>query len=72
MVQPTFNMEQELLDEIDNRLSYGDSRSAWVRDAIRMKLEVEQELEEEGIEMTNEERREFVVEAVRAAVEEEE
>jgi len=71
MVQPSFNMEQELLDELDSTLSYGDSRSGWVRDAIKLKLEVLEEIEELDTEMTDEERREFVVEAVREAVDEE-
>ncbi|QCD65578.1 hypothetical protein GBQ70_07980 [Halomicrobium sp. ZPS1] len=71
MVQPSFNMEQELLDELDSTLSYGDSRSGWVRDAIKMKLEVLEEIDELDEEMTDEERREFVVEAVRQAVDEE-
>jgi len=71
MVQPSFNMEQELLDELDSTLSYGDSRSGWVRDAIKLKLEVLEEIEELDREMTDEERREFVVEAVREAVDEE-
>ncbi|QGA81090.1 hypothetical protein LC1Hm_0019 [Halomicrobium sp. LC1Hm] len=68
MVQPSFNMEQELLDELDSTLSYGDSRSGWVRDAIKLKLEVLEEIEDLDREMTDEERREFVVEAVQVAV----
>lgn len=63
-------MPQELLDEINSGLEYGDNRSAWVRDAIRMKLALLEEIDELD-EMTDEERREFVVEAVRAAVDEE-
>ena len=31
-------MEQELVDEIDGELTYGDSRSEWIRDAVREKL----------------------------------
>jgi len=69
MVQPSFSMEQELLDELDSTLSYGDSRSGWVRDAIKMKLAVLEEVDEIDEDMTDEERREFVVEAVREAVE---
>jgi len=69
MVQPSFSMEQELLDQLDSTLSYGDSRSGWVRDAIKMKLAVLEEVEEIDEDMTDEERREFVIEAVREAVE---
>ena len=67
MVQPTFSMSQELLDKINERLEYGDNRSAWVRDAIRMKLAVLEEIDEVGDNMADEERQEFVVEAVREA-----
>ena len=63
-------MPQDLLDEINSHLEYGDNRSAWVRDAIRLKLALLEEID--GLdEMTDEERREFVVEAVREAVDNE-
>ncbi|MFC7142709.1 hypothetical protein ACFQMA_23100 [Halosimplex aquaticum] len=62
-------MDQDLLDRLDANLSYGDSRSAWVRDAIEMKLAVLEEIENYDEDMTQEERREFIVEAVREAVE---
>lgn len=71
MAQPSFNMDQDLLDELDSTLEYGDSRSGWVRDAIRMKLAVLEEIDELDEKMTDEERRQFVVEAVREAVDEE-
>ena len=71
MAQPSFNMDQDLLDRLDSTLEYGDSRSGWVRDAIRMKLAVLEEIDELDEEMTDEERREFVVEAVREAVDNE-
>lgn len=32
-------MEGELVAEIDTQLTYGDSRSEWIRDACRQKLE---------------------------------
>jgi len=64
-------MDQDLLDELDSTLEYGDSRSGWVRDAIRMKLAVLEEIDELDEKMTDEERRQFVVEAVREAVDEE-
>lgn len=34
----TVPMEQSLVDEIDSELTYGDSRSEWIRNAIREKL----------------------------------
>ena len=57
-------MEQELIDELDDTLTYGDSRSEWVRDAIKLKLEVLEALEAREGDLTEEERREFVVNAV--------
>jgi len=60
-------MSQELLDEINSHLSYGDNRSAWVRDAIQMKLDVLDEIDDQK-DTTDEERREFVREAVKDAL----
>ena len=34
----TVPMEQDLVDEIDDELTYGDSRAEFVRSAIREKL----------------------------------
>jgi len=70
MVQPTISMSQDLLDEINSQLEYGDNRSAWVRDAIHLKLELQGELDDLDEDMTDEERREFVVEAVRESIDE--
>jgi metal-responsive CopG/Arc/MetJ family transcriptional regulator len=64
-------MSEELLGEVNSQLEYGDNRSEWVRDAIKMKLAVLEEVDDLDEDMTDEERREFVVKAVRAAVEEE-
>jgi len=71
MANPTFTMSEELLDSINSQLQYGDNRSAWVRDAIRLKLEITEEMGDRGEDMTDEERREFVVEAVQEAIESE-
>ena len=38
----TVPMEQSLVDEIDGELTYGDSRSEWIRNAIREQLAREQ------------------------------
>jgi len=64
MARPTFRMDDDLIEEIDSRLVYGDSRSEWVRDAIRLKLAIADEIDQD---MSEEERREFVVEAIRKA-----
>lgn len=71
MAQPSFSMDQELLDDLDSTLTYGDSRSEWVRDAIKLKLEILEALEDGDEEMSEEERREFVSEIVREALESE-
>jgi metal-responsive CopG/Arc/MetJ family transcriptional regulator len=38
----TVPMPKEMADEIDGELEYGDSRAGWIRDAIRQRLEREQ------------------------------
>lgn len=40
---PTVPMPDDLLDEITERLDYGDSRAAWIREACRQRLERENE-----------------------------
>lgn len=69
MANPSLNIDDELLDAVDGTLSYGDSRSAWVRQAMRLKLAVDPILEDADLPEDEEERREFVVEAVEAALE---
>jgi metal-responsive CopG/Arc/MetJ family transcriptional regulator len=45
----TVPMEQSLVDETDSELTYGDSRSEWIRNAIREKLAREEaEAETDG------------------------
>ena len=69
MEKITFSAEEDIVEEIHSNLDYGDNRSAWVRDAIRLKLAVIEELDE-AEKMTDEERREFVVQAVQDALDE--
>lgn len=65
MERTSFSITDGELEEINSQLQYGDNRSAWIRDAIRLKLTLLEEID--GLdEMTDEERREFVVEAVEA------
>lgn len=61
-------MDQSLIDEINSQLDYGENRSAWVRDAIRLKLELINNFEEVET-MDGEERRQFVLTAVRDSLE---
>jgi metal-responsive CopG/Arc/MetJ family transcriptional regulator len=63
-------MDEELLERLDSNLTYGDTRSEYVRNAIRLRLDVEEIFEEQGIELTPEKERELVVEAVEKAIEE--
>lgn len=37
----TVTMSDELLERIEERLDYGDSRSAWIREAVEQRLERE-------------------------------
>lgn len=70
MARPSFSMDEELLERLDSNLTYGDTRSEYVRNAIRLRLDVEEIFEEQGIELTPEKERELVVEAVEKAIEE--
>ena len=42
----TVPMEEDLCDKIDSKLTYRDSRSEWIRDAVRLKLATQSALEE--------------------------
>ena len=37
----SISVDEDLLEELHDELTYGDNRSEWVEDAIRMKLEAE-------------------------------
>jgi len=64
MDQYTFTAPDELMEKIAGRLSYGDSRSGWVRQAIKLRLEVDPLLDDRFGDHEPEVRREFVKEAV--------
>lgn len=72
MANPTVNMPDELEREVESRLSYGDSKSGWMRDAIRLRLEVDPLLDDRFGDHEPEARREFVREAVEEKLEREE
>lgn len=38
---PTVPMSDDMLESIDSRLEYGDSRAEWIREAIRQRLRAE-------------------------------
>lgn len=37
----TVPMPAEMVEEIESRLTYGDSRAGWIREACEMRLEAE-------------------------------
>lgn len=41
----TVPLPEELNDKIEAELEYGDSKAGWIREAIRMRLEAEDEPE---------------------------
>ena len=41
MIRPTVSLPEETNEAIEERLSYGDSKSGWIREAIRQRLERE-------------------------------
>lgn len=48
----TITVPEELAEEINAQLEYGDNRSEWIREAIRMRLEAESEVDGEGNQRT--------------------
>lgn len=77
MANPSISIEDGLLGQIDDDLEYGDSRSEWVRDAIKLKISVLELLAEcEPVDewedaINTEEGREYVIEALREKIERE-
>lgn len=39
--QITVSMPEDMVNEIDGRLEYGDSRAEWIREAVRERLDVQ-------------------------------
>ena len=71
MARPSFSMDDELLDDLDSRLTYGDTRSEYVRNAIRLRIAISDVFDEEGLNLSPDEEREYVVEAVEAQLDQE-
>lgn len=69
MAKPSISIEDEMLDMVDSNLSYGDSRSEWIRHAIELRLNVDPILDDLYESYQREERRDLVVAAVRKEVE---
>ncbi|WP_418283920.1 hypothetical protein [Halorubrum sp. DTA46] len=68
MARATINLSDELDAEIESELSYGDSKSEWIRHAIQMRQHVDPILDEVYESYQREERLELVEAAVRKEV----
>ena len=68
MAQPSFHIEDQMLARIDSRLSYGDSRSEWLRHAAQMRLQIDPMLDELFEPEYTEQRIEFVEAAVKKEI----
>lgn len=65
------SVEEWVLPAIDERLSYGDSRSQWFNGAAKMRLELDPILDEAGVEEDVETRIAWLQEAAREKAERE-
>ena len=71
MAMTSFEIEDEVNEMVESRLSYGDSKSEWYRHAVKMRLQVGPQLDELYESYQNEERIEFVEKAVQEKIERE-
>lgn len=71
MARTTLSLPDEMEQEIESELSYGDSKSEWIRHAIRLRQQVDPQLDELYETYQNEERVEFVEAAVKEKIERE-
>jgi len=70
MARATINLSDELDHEIENDLSYGDSKSEWIRHAIELRQHTDPILDELYESYQTDERLEIVEAAVREKVDE--
>ena len=68
MAKPSISMPDELEERVESRLSYGDSKSEWIRHAMQLRFQVDPVLDRLYESNQNEERMEFVERAVIDAV----
>lgn len=71
MARTSFQLDDEVNDAVESRLSYGDSKSEWYRHAVKMRLQVDPMLDELFESYQNEERIEFIEKAVQEKIERE-
>lgn len=70
MAKTSLSLPDEMNEEIENELSYGDNKSEWIRHAIKMRQHVDPILDEVYESYQREERLELVEAAVREKVDE--
>jgi len=68
MAKPSINLPDELNEQIEVQLSYGDSKSAWIRHAIQYRMHLDPMLDELFEPDQTEKRLQFVEAAVRQEV----
>ncbi|TKX70962.1 hypothetical protein [Halorubrum sp. GN11GM_10-3_MGM] len=68
MGKTSLRLDDELEEQIESELSYGDSKSEWIRHAIKMRQHVDPILDEVYETYQREERLELVEAAVRKEV----
>jgi Arc/MetJ-type ribon-helix-helix transcriptional regulator len=68
MGQTSLRLPDELEEEIEQELSYGDSKSEWIREAIRIRQQVDPILDEMYESYQREERVDLMTAAVRKEV----
>lgn len=68
MAKPSISMPDELEERVESRLSYGDSKSEWIRHAMQLRFQVDPVLDRLYESNQNEERMKFVERAVIDAV----
>jgi len=71
MAKPSFQLDDEVDRQVENRLSYGDTKSEWLRHAVKLRLQTDPVLDRLYESYQHEERMEFVERAVIDAVNQE-
>lgn len=70
MARTSLELDDELNEQIESQLGYGDSKGEWMRYAIQMRMHVDPILDELYESYQNEERMQLVEKAVREKVDE--
>ena len=68
MANPSMSIEDEVLEQVESRLSYGDNRSSWFQHAAEIRLQIDPMLDELFEPDDVEKRKMFVEAAVRKEV----